>query len=227
MAKTEVTGSQIKDQSVDLTVDITGVLPVVNGGSGSDFVPLNNVILGNGNGAFQSVAPGDPGNVLTSDGSTWVSLPSVAGQVTLDGEEVLNNKTLTSPVIQGEANENIVVFKFPNGDTAYTINQYGEFFGNAGLGIFYDSNVSTSAFSTSGSLFITSGKSSSENSDIILNPSGNGAINLQSETVKANGSQVATLDSNGFIPLSQWGYQVLDGGSAENTPVITINGGTA
>ena len=73
MPKTEVTGRQIKDQSVDLTVDVTGVLPVANGGSGCNTIPINSVVLGNGTGAVQSVAPGTSGNVLTSNGGTWVS----------------------------------------------------------------------------------------------------------------------------------------------------------
>lgn len=78
MPKTELTGKQIKDQSVDLSVDITGVLPVANGGSGSDTLPVNAVLLGNGVGAFQSVAPGLSGTVLTSNGTSWVAGTGVA-----------------------------------------------------------------------------------------------------------------------------------------------------
>jgi hypothetical protein len=73
MARTEVTGTQIKDGSVDLTVDVTGILTVSNGGTGSNTLALNNVLLGNGTGALQAVAPGASGNVLTSNGTTWVS----------------------------------------------------------------------------------------------------------------------------------------------------------
>lgn len=81
MAKTEVTGTQIKDKSVVLDVDVDGVLAVANGGSGSSSIPLGNVIVGNGTGTVQTVSPGSSGNVLTSDGSTWVSsaLPSGSG----------------------------------------------------------------------------------------------------------------------------------------------------
>lgn len=78
MPRTELTGKQIKDQSVDLSVDITGVLPVANGGSGSDTLPVNAVLLGNGVGAFQSVAPGLSGTVLTSNGTSWVAGTGVA-----------------------------------------------------------------------------------------------------------------------------------------------------
>lgn len=99
MARTELTGKQIKNQSVDLTEDVTGVLPVANGGTGSDTLALNNVLLGNGTGAPQTVAPGTSGNVLTSDGSTWVSSAPTggggAGDVTLDGAQTLTNKTIS------------------------------------------------------------------------------------------------------------------------------------
>ena len=37
----------------------------------------------------------------------------------------------------------------------------------------------------------------------------------------------AALDSNGYIPLSQWGAQVVDGGSATVSTTDVINGGTA
>lgn len=79
MSKTELTGKQIKDQSVDLSVDTTGILPVANGGTGSDTLPLNSVIVGNGNGALQSIAPGTSGNILVSDGNAWVSAAPTVG----------------------------------------------------------------------------------------------------------------------------------------------------
>lgn len=59
---------------VDAT-NITGILSVSNGGTGVTSLPLNNVLLGNGTSPLLKVAPGTSGNVLTSDGSTWKSLP--------------------------------------------------------------------------------------------------------------------------------------------------------
>lgn len=73
MPRTEVTGQQIKDQSVDLAVDVTGVLPVASGGTGASSLSLNSVLLGNGNGALQGIAPGAAGNALVSNGTSWVS----------------------------------------------------------------------------------------------------------------------------------------------------------
>ena len=65
---------------VDLTTQITGTLPVGNGGTGAATLSANAVLLGNGGGALQTVAPGSNGNVLTSNGTTWVSqAPPAAG----------------------------------------------------------------------------------------------------------------------------------------------------
>lgn len=75
MGKTNVRGGQILDASVDLTVDVTGTLPVANGGTGNATNTLNNVLLGNGTGALQAVAPSTAGYILGSTGSTWQAQP--------------------------------------------------------------------------------------------------------------------------------------------------------
>ncbi len=56
-----------------LTTNVTGTLPVGNGGTGGTTFTANNVLLGNGTSAFQVVAPGTSGNVLTSNGTIWQS----------------------------------------------------------------------------------------------------------------------------------------------------------
>ena len=48
-------------------------LSVDSGGTGANTLTANNVILGNGTSAVQFVAPGTSSNVLTSNGTTWVS----------------------------------------------------------------------------------------------------------------------------------------------------------
>lgn len=67
---------------VNLASQVTGTLPVANGGTGATTLTANNVILGNGTNAVQFVAPGASGNVLTSDGSTWQSSTPAAGGIT-------------------------------------------------------------------------------------------------------------------------------------------------
>nr|BFD64881.1 hypothetical protein BdHM001_35620 [Bdellovibrio sp. HM001] len=66
--------------AADLTGDISGnsqnvngVVNVANGGTGRTSHTANSVLLGNGGSALNSVAPGSAGNLLTSNGSTWVS----------------------------------------------------------------------------------------------------------------------------------------------------------
>jgi len=53
--------------------NITGILPVANGGTGASTLTANNVILGNGTSAVQFVAPGTNGNLLKSNGTSWTS----------------------------------------------------------------------------------------------------------------------------------------------------------
>jgi hypothetical protein len=68
---------------VTLTTGVTGTLPVSNGGIGAATLAANNVLLGNGTSALQTVAPGTNGNVLQSNGTTWISstvpAPTTAG----------------------------------------------------------------------------------------------------------------------------------------------------
>jgi hypothetical protein len=63
---------------VGLTTHISGTLAVGNGGTGAASFVSNNVLLGNGSGTFQVVAPGTTGNVLTSNGTTWASAAAPA-----------------------------------------------------------------------------------------------------------------------------------------------------
>jgi len=49
------------------------LIPVASGGTGVSSLTSGNVLIGNGTGAVQFVAPGTNGNVLSSNGSAWVS----------------------------------------------------------------------------------------------------------------------------------------------------------
>lgn len=66
-------------------VTLAQPLPVASGGTGASSLTANNVLLGNGTSAVQSVAPGTTGNVLTSNGTTWTSAaaPSFAAGTAL------------------------------------------------------------------------------------------------------------------------------------------------
>ena len=62
------------------TITLAGTLAVANGGTGATTITANNVVLGNGTSAVQTVAPGTSGNILTSNGTTWQSTtPAASG----------------------------------------------------------------------------------------------------------------------------------------------------
>jgi hypothetical protein len=65
--------------SINLGTQVSGTLPVGNGGTGATTLTANNVLLGNGASAPQFVAPGAAGNLLTSNGSTWTSAAAGGG----------------------------------------------------------------------------------------------------------------------------------------------------
>jgi hypothetical protein len=54
---------------------ISGItdLAVADGGTGASTLAANNVLLGNGTSALQTVAPSTSGNFLRSNGTTWIS----------------------------------------------------------------------------------------------------------------------------------------------------------
>lgn len=66
----------------------TGTLPVDRGGTGGTSFPANNLLLGSGTSAFLTVAPGVSGQVLTSDGTTWISTIPPAGPWTDAGPNI-------------------------------------------------------------------------------------------------------------------------------------------
>lgn len=74
---------KVSGSTVALASEVTGTLPVANGGTGATTLTANNVILGNTTSAVQFVAPGTSGNLLTSNGTTWTSAaPAAGGTVT-------------------------------------------------------------------------------------------------------------------------------------------------
>jgi hypothetical protein len=58
---------------VVLTTDVSGTLPVANGGTGLTSLTANNLLLGAGASAVSLIPPGAEGNLLTSTGTTWQS----------------------------------------------------------------------------------------------------------------------------------------------------------
>ena len=90
------------------TISMAGTLVVANGGTGSTTLTANSVMLGNGTGAVKVVAPGTSGNVLTSNGTTWISsaagtipTPSAIGQIPFSTDG--STYSATQKIVQGTA----------------------------------------------------------------------------------------------------------------------------
>ena len=66
------------------------LVTVAQGGTGLGTLTANNVILGNGTSTPSFVAPGTSGNVLTSNGTTWVSLAPGASGATITDDLITN-----------------------------------------------------------------------------------------------------------------------------------------
>jgi hypothetical protein len=84
--------------------NVTGTVAVANGGTGATTLTANNVLLGNGTSAVQVVAPSTTGNVLTSNGTTWVSSAPAASYeliatVTASGASTVDFTGLSSGYI--------------------------------------------------------------------------------------------------------------------------------
>jgi microcystin-dependent protein len=68
-----ITDSKVKDVAAS---KITGILPVANGGTGTDSLTVNNLLVGNGTSAVQTIAPTTENgniNILVANGTNWIS----------------------------------------------------------------------------------------------------------------------------------------------------------
>ena len=79
--------------SISLTTEVTGTLPVGNGGTGATTFTSNGILYGNGTSAVQATAAGSNGYILYSNSGTpaWLAPTSInAGQVDgLEGSDLL------------------------------------------------------------------------------------------------------------------------------------------
>jgi len=76
-----------------LTTGVTGTLEVTHGGTGATSLAANAVVLGNGTAAVQTVAPGDAGNLLTSNGTTWTSVAAGGISASIYGVAYISSTT--------------------------------------------------------------------------------------------------------------------------------------
>lgn len=74
----------VSNLNVNGTATLTQALSASSGGTGTASLTANAVLLGNATSAVRTVSPGTSGNVLTSNGTTWVSQAAfIAGMIIL------------------------------------------------------------------------------------------------------------------------------------------------
>jgi hypothetical protein len=112
-------------KKISITSDLGNPVPVSKGGTGLTTLTSNAVLLGNGTGNLQGIAPGTSGNVLTSNGTTWASTAPTAPStfstdITVNGARV--------GIGPGNIATNVVVGKtaFASNTTGYNNVAVGE-----------------------------------------------------------------------------------------------------
>jgi hypothetical protein len=162
------------------TLTLAGTLGVQGGGTGTTSLTSGAVLIGNGISAVSSVSPGTSGNVLTSNGSAWVSQAGGAGGVTSvtgSGSGILVSPSTGAVVVQN------------TGVTSIT----------AGSGITVSANTGGITISASGS----AGVSSISFGSTGLTPSTatTGAVTVSGTLAVANGGTGATSAANAATNL--------------------------
>ncbi len=95
----------------------TASISVPQGGTGAATLAANNVLLGNGTSALQTVAPGTSGNVLTSNGTTWQSSPSVDDTSAARAINAQTGTTYTFALTDGSNNGDSPLVTLTNAST--------------------------------------------------------------------------------------------------------------
>jgi hypothetical protein len=96
----------------------SGTLSAGRGGTGQTSLTAENVVLGNGANAVKFVAPGTNGNVLTSNGTTWVSTAPSGGVTSISG---------TANQIIASASTGAVTLSTPQSINTASSVQFGSF----------------------------------------------------------------------------------------------------
>jgi len=76
------TSALTSSSAVSLTADVSGVLPVANGGTGAGTYTSGSLLVGNGTSNFGTLVGSGAGQVATWNGSTWTAAASASAGVT-------------------------------------------------------------------------------------------------------------------------------------------------
>lgn len=129
-------------------------LAVGSGGTGAATFTANNVLLGNGTSAFQVVAPGASGNVLTSDGTTWQSTAPSGNVASISfGSTGLTPSTATTGAVTVAG-----TLAAANGGTGVANNSANTITFSGAFGVTFTlTNTTSVTFPTSGTLATLAG----------------------------------------------------------------------
>lgn len=105
--------------------NVTGIVAVANGGTSLSTLTLNNVILGNGASAPTFVAPGTSGNILTSNGTTWLSSAPAVNAITALTGDVTASGTGSVAATLATVNGNVGSFGSSTSIPSFTVNAKG------------------------------------------------------------------------------------------------------
>lgn len=184
MATTQPRGGQILDQTIKLDTpnqDVTGTLPVGNGGTGNATNTLNSLLVGNGTGALLALAPSTAGQVAVSTGSAWAS--SSSGVV------------LTDPKINAVKDTNgaaaLDITATPSAVNRFQINNGPTGTGPAFIAVGPDTNLNITVYPQGAGTFVLSGQTGGVTPTILgyNNVDTNNDLNLQAKgtgVIRAN-----------------------------------------
>ena len=127
--------SQAAATTTNANAITTGILSAGVGGTGANTLTSENVIIGNGTSAVKFVAPGTTGNVLTSNGTAWLSQAAGGGGGGFSGSQGFSSPGIfTAP---------------PTTNRVYVVLQAGGG-GGGGRGVAPDSSVGAGGMGSGG-----------------------------------------------------------------------------